>query len=417
MFSWGFEPLSDAGAATEELFMKATQARALSCFLLISTLLALPASAQCDPTEVTKIVPDDGQANALFGRWATMENGVAVIAAPFDGSGSAYVFRSTGGVWSQEAKLVPDDPSQGSLFGFGVALTGDFALVGAPSFDAHGKDGTGSAFVFRNVGGTWTQDAQLSVRRPFANFGFSVAANEGTLLVGADSDNALAGSATLFRRNDVRWVNRGTLERSDPQSNDLFGTSVALDGRVAVVGADQAYSNGEMTGTAYVFRRYGDTYVQEAKLEPSDGRSGDQFGISVAIDGEVAVVGAWAHPAAYVYRRTPSGWIEEAKLTYPSAAAFGTSVAVRGDVVLVGAPHTIDAGLFSGAAYLFRFDGTSWSEGIRIVPDDAAAYQQFGSAVALDGDVALIGAFNDSAPAEFSGSAYVFDVSSCNTSR
>jgi hypothetical protein len=397
--------------------MQATQARALSCFLLMSTLLALPAAAQCDPTQVTKLVPDDGQANALFGRWATMENGVAVIAAPFDGSGSAYVFRSEGGVWSQEAKLVPDDPSEGTLFGFGVALTGDFALVGAPNFAAHGKDGTGSAFVFRSDGGTWTKDAQLSVKRPFVNFGFSVAANEGTLLVGADSANNLAGSATVFRRNDDRWVNRGTLLPSDPHTNDLFGTSVALDGRVAVVGADQAFSNGKMTGTAYVFRRHGGTYVQEAKLEPSDGNDGDQFGISVAIDGEVAVVGAWNHPAAYVYRHTSSGWNEEVKLTYPSALSFGTSVAVRGDVVLVGAPHASDVGNLSGAAYLFRFDGTSWSEGIRIVPDDAAASQQFGSAVALDGDVALIGAFNDSAPAAYSGSAYVFDVSSCNTSR
>ena len=214
------------------------------------------------------------------------------------------------------------------------------------------------------------------------------------------------------------WVEDAKLRASDGESGDSFGYSVAVDGDVAVVGAYGNSDVADRAGAAYVFRRLGDVWVQDVKLVAYDGAVYDWFGRCVAISGDVVVVGAWRDDdagtesgSAYVYRYDAGSWGLDAKLTASDAAAndwFGISVAVSGNVVVVGARWDDDNGLNSGSAYVFAFDGVDWEEEAKLTASDGAVDDSFGYSVAVDGDVAVIGAFQDDDNGADSGSAYVF---------
>ena len=159
---------------------------------------------------------------------------------------------------------------------------------------------------------------------------------------------------------------------SDGAADDQFGGTVAVAGDRAVVGARFHDDNGDSSGSAYVFRYDGTGWVEEAKLTASDGAADDEFGGSVAVAGDTAVVGAPFHAdngstsgSAYVFRYDGTDWVEEAKLTASDGAAddqFGGLVAVSGDTLVVGAEGDDDNGSFSGSAYVFHYDGTGWVE-------------------------------------------------------
>lgn len=144
---------------------------------------------------------------------------------------------------------------------------------------------------------------------------------------------------------------------NDASSSDHFGTFVAIDGDTVIVGA--ADHNGG-TGAAYVFTRSGSTWSQQQKLEPLDGEAGDRFGTSVAISGETAIVGAPGDDdidvqagAAYAFVRSGGVWSLEEKLLVPGAIAddtIGSDVAIDGDTAIVSALHDDEAGPGSGAA-------------------------------------------------------------------
>ena len=161
--------------------------------------------------------------------------------------------------------------------------------------------------------------------------------------------------------------------------------------------------------------------LQQAQLTAADGAAVDWFGYAVAVYGDTALVGAPRHEvsgvatagAAYVFVRSAGAWIAEAKLTATGAAAgdnFGNSVALSGDVALVGAPGRDTAGAADvGAAYVFVRSAGSWIMQAMLGADDAAAGDDFGLSVALSGDTALVGApYHPTSGAVDSGAAYVF---------
>jgi hypothetical protein len=242
-------------------------------------------------------------------------------------------------------------------------------------------------------------------------FGLNVALSGDVAVVGAPGDDDAgdaSGSAYVFRRaGDGTWNQEANLVASDAAAWDLFGIKVALSGDVAVVGAPDDDDAGSSSGSAYVFRRAGDgTWSEEAKLVAGDGAADDGFGIAMAVSGDVAMVGAPGDDdavhnsgSAYVFRRAGDGtWSEEAKLVARDGtigAAFGDAVAVSGDVAVVGAPG-------DGSAYVFRHAGGVWAEEQQLVPSDVAIGAVFGDAVALGGDVAVVGARGHP------GSAHVF---------
>src|SRR5439155_8042475 len=191
-----------------------------------------------------------------------------------------------------------------------------------------------------------------------------------------------------------------------PVSSAFFGRAVALSGDTAIVGASN--EDGALMGAAYVFVRSGSEWIEQARLVPSDHPEGAEFGYSVAIDGDTAVVGAdragprcIACGAAYVFVRSGDSWTQQAKVTPPMSPVsgyFGKSVAVSGDTIVVGAPEAQTPAGYTGTAFVYVRSGTTWTEQSELIPHHLGAAPQFGLAVAVDGDTALVGALRDEGP-------------------
>ncbi len=380
----------------------------------------------------------DAAANDRFGYSVAVSGDTAVVGAHRDDdggtdSGSAYVFVRSGGSWSQQAKLTASDPAGSDFFGISVAVSGDTAVVGA-LYDDDGGFNSGSAYVFVRSGVIWNQQAKLTASSDAAiadEFGASVAVSGDTAIVGAhrnDDAGSASGSAYVFVRSGGIWNQQAKLTAIDAAAGDQFGYSVAVSGDTAVVGAYlDDHVGGIDSGSAYVFVRSGGIWSQQAKLTASDAAAGDLFGISVAVSGDTAVVGAsWDddgftdNGSAYVFVRSGVSWSQQAKLTASDAAAedyFGGSVAVSGDTAVVGAWLDDSVAINNGSAYVFVRSGVSWSEQAKLTASDAAASDYFGYSVAVSGDTAVVGAYFDDDGGLDSGSAYVFKrcISSAQT--
>ena len=219
---------------------------------------------------------------------------------------------------------------------------------------------------------------------------------------------------------------------SDAQPDDHFGRSVAVSGDTAVVGAvleDPIFNMIPLVsaGSAYVFQRNqggADNWGEVTKLTASDVQTFDHFGHSVAISGDIVVVGAWLESAeglragaAYVFGRDQGGadnWGEVAKLTASDAQAddfFGSAVSVSGDTTVIGAYFEDTEGSNAGAAYIFKQDhggASNWGEVKKLTASDAQAGDLFATGVAISGDTALVGAIYEDTEAPDAGAAYVF---------
>ena len=256
-------------------------------------------------------------------------------------------------------------------------------------------------------------------------FGRSVSISGDTAVIGAygdDDDGSQSGSAYIFVFNGSSWVQQAKLLPDDGEVGKNFGYSVAISGEIAVIGAVRDSTNGTYSGAAYVFVRDGSNWVQQAKLLPDDGEAIEEFGNSVAISGDTAVIGAWldddngpSSGSAYVFAFDPDGsgsWVQQAKLLPDVGvvdAEFGYSVDLSGDTAVIGARNDVDDGVNSGSAYVYVFDGSNWTQQAKLVADDGIYSDSFGSSVAVSEDTILVGAEEDSGDNGFqSGSAYLF---------
>ena len=325
-----------------------------------------------------------------------------------------------------EFKITADDGATDDLFGHSVSISGDYAIVGA-EYDDDNDNGprSGSAFVFKRDGTSWTQEAKLLASDGATGdlFGHSVSISGDYAIVGAehDYDNGTeSGSAYLFKRSGTSWQQEAKLLSSDRAARDHFGFSVSISGDYAVVGASKDDDNGTESGSAYIFKRSGATWAQEAKLLASDGAVEDEFGFLVSISGDYAVVGAVCDSdngncsgSAYVFKRSGTSWTQEAKLLASDGAVedfFGASVSISGDYAVVGAPGDDDNGTDAGSAYLFKRSGTSWTQEAKLLPSDGATGDHFGwgGSASISGDYAVVGAWGDDDNGDASGSVYVY---------
>ena len=262
--------------------------------------------------------------------------------------------------------LAGDFDSDGSVDG------ADF-VVGAPRHNLTGFNREGAAYLYRLDNEAWVETAKLTASDAglSAGFGTSVAMSGGRVLVGAPGDSPPdvgqnAGAAYIFEYDGTDWVETTKLTASDAAGQAAFGGAVDLDGDHALIGARLAKESGGGTGAAYVFRFDGDEWVQEAKLTAPDHGNFDLFGSSVALDGAQALVGAegWAAPGgdgtgkaySFAYDRDLELWEERDGFVPTDAGAgdsFGFAVAMDAGVALVGAPdHGLPAG-GNGAIYVY----------------------------------------------------------------
>ena len=351
------------------------------------------------PDVSNKITAVDGQFADDFGISISLSGDVMAVGAWGDddaapGAGALYVFRDDGAAWQEEQKLTASDAAAQDGFGLAAEVSGDTILVGAGENDEAGTD-AGAAYVFELVGTQWVETQKITAGDTIADdrFGFDVSLSGDVALIGAglhDDAGSQAGAAYVFRRRGTTWVEEQKLTASDALTNDRFGVAVSVWENLAVVGALQGDGAVPDSGAAYVFRHDGSEWVEEAKLTASDGASADWFGQCVAIEGDVAVVGAPLHSvpgfsgAAFVYRFDGNAWAEEQKLI---ADGFGWSVAVREGRILVGATGNGD-----GSASLFRYDGTAWVEDQEFTAGDHALNDAFGAGLWVGADRAVVGA-------------------------
>jgi hypothetical protein len=247
------------------------------------------------------------------------------------------------GAQSLEASLTPDETYED--IGWSVALSGDTLAVGSPGL------GSGAVDVFVRNGGTWTLQAELAAPEgsSYGTLGSAVDLDGDVLLAGdpTTSDGSWSqpghehGSAHVFRRVGGLWSHEALLEPATLQDLDLFGKAVAIDGDVAAVGAPRADPLGEASGSVWVFRRSGGFWVEEAVVAAPDGGAGQRFGEALALDGVTLVIGA------------------------PAADGVGPDC---------------------GAAYVYLHDGVAWTLQQKVTAPDGVRDDRFGAALSLDGE-------------------------------
>jgi hypothetical protein len=384
--------------------------------------------------------------------------------------------------------LKPHQGNSDDRFGTSVAVAGDTVVIGAPKEDSSTTGinsvpneealDAGAAYVFVRSGTNWSQQAYLKASQVDAEdgFGWSVAISGDTVVVGAkyedsgttginstpNEDAFRAGAAYVFVRTGTNWSQQAYLKASQSNKDDYFGYSVAVDGDTVMVGAinaaikatgvnSTANADAPNGGAVYVFVRRGTNWSQQARLTASQVNTGDQFGISVAVDGDTVAVGALEEDssttgvngtpnetardagAAFVFVRHGTNWTQQAYLKAHQVSAedkFGMSVGVSGDTVVVGAfwengsatgvDGTPDeSAADAGAAYVFARSGTNWTQQAYLKALQVTAGDGFGHSVRVAGDTVVVGAFYEdsgttgvtSAPNEAvdkAGAAYVF---------
>ncbi len=378
-----------------------------------------------------KLHASDATQGDEFGTTLAMDGDYVVVGAPRKTgigrrSGAAYVFTRRGLEWVEDAKLLASDENRGDYFGISVAIDGDTVLVGAHRSNEPDAD-AGAVYVFERTGTNWNQAARLNAPDPdkFAYFGFSVGIDEDTAIIGATRDDEAgedAGAAYIFVRNQFDWTFQAKLFGNNTKSEDNFGYAVDVDGDFAI--ASSPKNNGE--GAAYIYERQGIEWKQKRnrvrkRMVPMDKEGATAFGVSVAIQGEIAVIGATGgivgeEPvgAVYIFSYTyPPFWNQEAKLvagTRTAGDALGFSVAINDNAVIAGAPKHSAGGLASGAASIFRRgEEDSWVETVQLSDGDTASEEQFGISVAISGNVAISGAQQDDSTAPNAGAVYVFE--------
>ncbi len=286
--------------------LKVSRLFMLSLVSFLFFIVAAPASA-ITPTEVAKLLANNGAARDYFGNSVALDGDTVLIGAwgdqdNGDDSGSAYVFTRSGSSWTEQAKLTAIEGAALDLFGNSVALFGDTALIGAWGDHDNGNNDSGSAYVFTRSGSSWTELAKLTASDGAADdwFGISVALDGDTAVVGAEQGRQgvfpISGAAYVFTRSGGSWTEQAKLLASDGTFGDGFGRSVALSGDTLVIGALERWDGGgypDLNGSAYIFTGSGSSWREQAKLTASDGVEGDNFGISVALGGDTAVIGAF----------------------------------------------------------------------------------------------------------------------------
>jgi hypothetical protein len=413
----------------------------LIIFNLLILSVSFPSENAFAITE-KKITASDAAASDQFGRSVAISGDTAIVGAAGDASftGAAYIFeRDSGGVdnWGEVTKITASDAAASTFFATTVAISGDTVIVGSYLNDGNGTN-AGSAYIFeRNEGGidNWGEVARITASDATINdqFGNAVAISGDTAIVGAsfDFDTIGKGSAYIFERDSGGVDNWGEITKitaSDATTDDFFGIFVAISGDTTIVGAHAADT---LNGAAYIFERDEggvDNWGEITKITASDVAFDDRFGFSVGISGDTVIVSSYLDDlnviddnagAAYFFERNqggPDNWGQVKKIRASDAAGgdnFGDIVAISGSTAIVGADQNDDDGTSSGSAYLFERDEggvDNWGEITKITASDAAADDQFGNAVAISGNTAIVGAFINDDDGTNSGSAYILEL-------
>jgi hypothetical protein len=457
----------------------------------------IPESFTCDGWyQEAYIKAPNGEAGDYFGSRSAISEDTIVVGASFESSnqttitngttassnntltksGAAYVFRRVGSNWAPEAYLKASNAGAEDYFGNTVAISADTIVVGAYTEDGNttvitngiasqgdGLTDSGAAYVFKRSGTNWVQESYIKASNAGADdkFGYEgISISGDTIVVGAygednsqtvisSADNLAfnSGAAYVFKRTGSLWEQEAYLKAPNREPSDLFGAMASISGDTIVVSGhyedsaqttitngNSASTNNTLTdsGAAYVFRRSGSVWAQEAYLKASNAGANDYFGIWTRISGDTIIVtsredsnqtpitnGTTASTnntladsgAVYVFKRTGSSWTQEAYLKAPNSGAsdwFGEGISISGDTIVVGAyqedsnQSSITNGIGggsdnslqdSGAAYVFKRTGTTWAQEAYFKAPNPGASDWFGSSNSISSNTVVVGAY------------------------
>ena len=394
-------------------------------------------------SQQAKLVAADGLRDDEFGYGLALSSDTAIIGAPFDDvggnadQGSAYAFTRSGAAWSQQTQFNTGAGASDQQFALAIAVSGNTALAGA-RFEKVGNNlRQGAVYVYTRSANVWAQSARLVASDGDVgdNFGNDVAISGDTALIGASGDTigstTLQGSAYIFARNGGIWNQQSKLVAADGNSGMEFGRVVAVDADTALIGAPSARIGANFTqGAAYIYTRGAGTWSQQTKLIASDGEVGDYYGLAVALSGDNALVASSYDDVAansdqgsvYAYSRSGTTWSGQTKLNAADRAAgdyFGVAIALSGDTALIGSFFDdVGTNANQGSAYVYTRSAGSWSQQSKLLASDGTANDGFGLGVALEGNIAVLGARQrDVGSNSDQGAAYVFTRSANNWSQ
>lgn len=389
----------------------------------------------CDLVNVARILPVGGGLGDTFGSAVDIDGEWMLVGAQsfdtsFDRAGASWFYRIQGNDILPGTRVLANDGDRDDRFGWSVSLDGNIAAISA-IYDDDVTSNSGSVYVYRLIGQTWTFEAKLSASDPGSGdaFGHSVSVGGDRILIGArydDDRGSNSGSAYVFRWTGSLWVQEAKLLAADGQPSDFFGSAVALSGTVAVVGAFGEDERGGTAGAAYVYERTGTLWTQKAKLLALDGKTDDWFGAAVATDGDRILVGARytdeqgsGSGSAYFFQKVAGIWQPAGKILPADGAAgdgFGVAVDLDGSFAIVGADGGDDGATNAGAAYIFAWDGVSWAQQAKILPSVRNSGAQFGIAVGLSGSNGVAGAqYANNLSGVSTGAASLFTgIDDCN---
>lgn len=399
----------------------------ISVFLLVGQVYA---------QKEFKVIASDGALSDQFGNAVDISGNLAVVGAlQNDGnqvnSGAAYIFafNETSNTWTEEAKLMASDGGLYDEFGTSVGIFGNTAVVGAPN-----HAGTGALYIFTKSETGWVQTDKIVSSDIAAGdyFGSNVAMTADRILVGAKGDNSIygfdQGAAYVLKKDDSTLAYKEEAKLVPAASGSIFGFSSSMDlsDTHAIISCSYDRTNGNNNSSVYIFALKDGTWTEETRLVGSNSRFGDIYGSSVAIEGSLALVGAYLDDDAgqdaglvftyeYINDSLVPNWTETGQLAAGDASTrsfFGRSVAISGNQAIIGATgfdQTNEAGTTAdvGATYIFTYDENGWAQTQQFIAEDAEAYDQLGTSVAIDGRNSIIGNIGDDDNGSGSGSAHI----------
>lgn len=369
----------------------------------VASMAVAPSTAAAVDAELeVKVVPLAEPNDTYFGEAVAVSADAVLVGAPrtrssgIDGSVSLLRPRTSNTLGYDETRLVPSDAASTTYFGLSVAIDGETYVVGSAN----------GVYVFTSNAGGGFDETKLDVSSKAR-----VAASNGTIVVGA------ANAASVFVPNTAGGYDETVLDAPSMASAKQFGIAVDIDGDTIVVGASG--SGGSRPGNAYVYVADGSGTYARTSLAASDGSADDEFGYSVAIDGDRILVGAIEGDGAsddtgavYLFDPDGAGGYVETKLTASNGEPgdrFGNSVAITDTGVVVGSPAADTASGTGGAVYSFDSDGNGGYVETRLVSSDISFGDRFGRAVAASDDIVVVGAVGQFRDAGKRGAVYVYD--------
>ncbi len=352
-------------------------------------------------------------------------------------AGAVYVYRKVEGEWREVTQVLAPDTERADGFGTVLAATGSTLFVGQRNGPLHTYERGGESWrhtgTISGDGVEGTEPGCGQYGYCGTDFGIELAADGEWLLVGEpgtippplrrrgaapEPPPAIPpGVVHAYQRSaDGAWMQRGSFQPADGVESDRFGATIALEGGLALIGAPNWSVEGdrriEGVGRVYEFRLENGEW-REAGVLDSRLEQGANFGLSVSMQGDVAVIGSpgsgEGHGAAFLFHRDPESgaWSEDSRLAAFTSIAgdrFGDAVALDGTDVWVGAPAP--RGNDTGTVYVYRRQDDTYDAPRRVRLTETVTRDAFGDKIYASGGVAAVVATGTH---HQSGAVYVYE--------